>query len=48
MKRRVKLYKLEEDGSWSDIGTGWADIENEKKIVVDFDDEGVPRFETHI
>jgi hypothetical protein len=39
MRRRAKLYSLDDDGSWNDVGTGWADIEN-NAIVVVFDGEG--------
>jgi hypothetical protein len=42
MKRRAKLYCLDDDGSWNDIGTGWADIEN-NRIVVMFDDENIEK-----
>jgi hypothetical protein len=38
MKCRVKLYSLEDDGSWNDKGAGRGDIEN-GAIVVVFDDQ---------
>jgi hypothetical protein len=38
MRRRAKLYSLDDDGTWNDVGTGWADIED-NSIVVLFDDE---------
>jgi hypothetical protein len=42
MGYRVKLYSLDEDGSWNDMGTGWAEIQN-NIIVVVFDDD-IPKF----
>jgi hypothetical protein len=36
--KRAKLYSLDDDGTWNDVGTGWAYVED-NSIVILFGDE---------
>ncbi|KAK2953091.1 hypothetical protein BLNAU_11876 [Blattamonas nauphoetae] len=40
MRLRAKLYSLMDNGSWMDLGTGWASIEGEN-IVITFESRGI-------
>jgi hypothetical protein len=36
MKLRSKLYQLDIDGSWKDLGAGWSEVINDS-IVMEFE-----------
>ncbi|KAJ4455077.1 putative Suppressor of Mek1 [Paratrimastix pyriformis] len=40
MKRRAKLYHLNDEGTWIDKGTGWVDIDNFHLVMDSEDEEG--------